>query len=256
MYGSTFRERSKGGITLGRLARTLSSRVITRRLRGLAVTLIAAGAIESLAVRVPWLALRVLAFSHGAAYIDQGDVIRQRSTRDCGVAALAMMLAHYERGDDSLDSLRALIQRRQRGLSFAELQSAAAAYALSARGWILPASQLGAVTTPAIVHFPNHYVVLDSIRQRSAYLRDPAIGRVRMKLRVLAWRSTGRVLVFGVNSIDGLLPSYAISASTPTDKRGEKRSADGADAPSALRRCVGSSASPATRACRHEEVKQ
>jgi ABC-type bacteriocin/lantibiotic exporter with double-glycine peptidase domain len=111
-----------------------------------------------------------------------------------------MILAHYGRVGNSLDSLVALTEQRRRGLSFAELQRAAAAASLSAQGWIVPAGQLGAIATPAIVHFPNHYVVLDSIRQRWAYLRDPAIGRVRMTLGMLAWWSTRRVLVFTVGS--------------------------------------------------------
>jgi ABC-type bacteriocin/lantibiotic exporter with double-glycine peptidase domain len=176
------------------------SSLVTRLARSFAIALIAASAIEWMALRSRWTAPRILAFSHGATYVDQGDVVRQHSAFDCGIAALAMILAHYQRGEHSLDSLRELTQRRQRGLSFAELQRAAAAYFLSARGWIVPAGQLRAIATPAIVHFPDHYVVLDSIRHGWAYLRDPAIGRVRMTLGMLARRSTGRVLVFSVNS--------------------------------------------------------
>ena len=210
-YGLDASRTAKGRSSPGPFAARIGaivSRLMTRRVRRVAIALLAAGAIESVALR-SWILPRVLAFSHGATYLDQGNVVRQRTHLDCGVAALAMILAHHSRGENStygarreyaLESLRELTQRRQRGLSFAELQNAAAAYALSAQGWILPASRLRTIAMPAIVHFPNHYVVLDSIRQRSAYLRDPAIGRVRMTLAMLARRSTGRVLVFCVNS--------------------------------------------------------
>jgi ABC-type bacteriocin/lantibiotic exporter with double-glycine peptidase domain len=139
-----------------------------------------------------------------------------------------MVLAHHTRGEHStnaarpehaLDSLRELTQRLQRGLSFAELQRAAAAYSLSSQGWIVPAGQLRTIPMPAIVHFPNHYVVLDSIRRGSAYLRDPAIGRVRMTLAMLARRSTGRVLVFSVNSTHPAAPPTTATAIATQQQR-------------------------------------
>ena len=55
---------------------------------------------------------------------------------------------------------------------------------------------LRASALPAIVQFPGHFVVVDSITTAdSVILRDPAIGRIRMTVGVFERAWTGRVLL-------------------------------------------------------------
>lgn len=142
------------------------------------------------------LVRKAMARIGGAAYIDQGDVVRQTSAYDCGWAALAMIVVQHGRSASAVDDLHWLTTRRRAGLTFDELRAAAFRAALHARGVVGSVRTLESATLPAIVHFPGHYLVLDSIRTGdSFYLRDPAIGRIVMSRTAFIERWSGKMLL-------------------------------------------------------------
>ena len=143
---------------------------------------------------------RAIAWFLGGRYIDDVDVIHQRSRHDCGVAALEMVLRHFGRTNEALDSLRLVSQRRARGLSFGDLQDKASSLGLDSHGWTMTTGDLGSVPLPAVVHFPGHFLVLDSLGRGWFYLRDPSSGRIRMTPDSFRRRWSGRILVFGPTS--------------------------------------------------------
>jgi ABC-type bacteriocin/lantibiotic exporter with double-glycine peptidase domain len=133
----------------------------------------------------------------GGQYLDDVDVIHHRSRNDCGVAALEMVLRRFGRDETDLNSLRILAQRRPSGLSLGDLEDKALALGLESHAWLMTAADLGTAPLPAVVHFPGHFLVLDSLgRGGWVYLRDPSNGRIRMTAVSFRRHWSGRILLF------------------------------------------------------------
>jgi len=140
---------------------------------------------------------RAKAWIAHAEYLDQVGVRRQLASADCGVAAMEMVLEKLSGRYERFDSLRKVTIARRDGVSFAELRAFAAERGFRALGWHMRRNDLYAARLPAIVQFPDHFVVLDSISHSGeVILRDPAIGRVRMTAHAFDRAWTGRILLF------------------------------------------------------------
>ena len=122
----------------------------------------------------------------------------QEKSNTCGPAALKMILDVYgkrvalrelEKGSNALDS----------GWSMQSLKELAEQYGLRAEGWRLNLEALGRSRFPAILFVENrHFVVVDSMDTAGFFfVRDPAIGRMKIQRRALSKIWTGETLVFG-----------------------------------------------------------
>jgi ABC-type bacteriocin/lantibiotic exporter with double-glycine peptidase domain len=133
----------------------------------------------------------------GGDYGGREGVVMQRGDADCGVAALAMVLEHH-RIDAGLHDERLSVLGRGEGLSLLEMQRISARQGLPARGWRMDMRALARAPLPAVVHFQDHYVVVDRVlADGTVHLRDPDIGRVVLPAADFARLWTGNVLVFG-----------------------------------------------------------
>ena len=122
--------------------------------------------------------------------------ILQMENVECGAASLAMILAHHGRWAP-LEELRVACGVTRDGSRASNVVRAAQAYGLAARGFKKEPEQLGDMPMPCIIHWNfNHFVVLEGLDERHAWLNDPAQGRRRVERGVLDESFTGVVLAF------------------------------------------------------------
>ena len=138
---------------------------------------------------------RTRAWLSDADYLGASGVRFQQASFDCGVAALEMLVAVPAVEAARVASLRALAARKG-SLTFLDLQLAAHAMGVETRGYRTDLAGLQKLPLPAIVHLPDHFVVVDRVSDSQMIeLRDPSIGRLRMRGDVFQEQWTGEVLV-------------------------------------------------------------
>jgi len=131
------------------------------------------------------------------AYLGPEGMIFQNRQNDCGLAAMTMILNYH-----GILSLTASIENEwgltRRGMSLMRLKEIGEHYGLRACGWKVDPKESPGTPMPAILFVDNrHFVVLDSVdREDRAFVRDPAIGRIRISGKMLRSRWQGEVLVF------------------------------------------------------------
>ena len=106
--------------------------------------------------------------------------ILQMEATECGVACLAMILAHHGRWV-SLEELRTRCGVSRDGANAANIVRAAREYGLVARGFAHPRKTLFELPFPMILYWDRgHFVVLEGIRGRRFYINDPNDGPRRI----------------------------------------------------------------------------
>jgi ABC-type bacteriocin/lantibiotic exporter with double-glycine peptidase domain len=176
------------------MSRRLCKRIILGTLALIVSSFVAIIVLASLPPRVE-AAARTRAWLSDADYLGASGVRFQQASTDCGVAALEMLLAVPTAKAARLTSWRALAARRD-GLTFLDLQLAARAMGVETRGYRTDLAGLQRMPLPAIVHLPDHFVVVDRVSASHVVeLRDPSIGRLRMTGDVFREQWTGEVLV-------------------------------------------------------------
>ena len=125
-------------------------------------------------------------------------VVRQDKENNCGPAALKMILDHHG-WKTSLRQLERMSKLTARGSSMLALKEAAESLGLHTEGLLLQPNDLTRVLLPAVLFVAGrHFVVLDSLdNEGSLYVRDPAMGRMKILNQGVADTWKGETLVFG-----------------------------------------------------------
>lgn len=122
------------------------------------------------------------------------DTILQSEGAECGLASLAMIASHYGYKSD-LTSLRNSFPQTLKGVNLQQLMAIADQLKLGSRALKLDMTHFKKLAVPCILHWDmNHFVVLEKIKNNSAIIRDPAIGKKHISLTQLAEHFTGVAL--------------------------------------------------------------
>ena len=125
----------------------------------------------------------------------------QMANADCGVAALAMVLARFGRLE-ALPEYRARLDAGRDGLSMLDLKREAEADRLGPEAFGIRVddavcSTLRSLPPPMLAHWGgDHFVVIDKVRPGRALVLDPTSGRRWIDAAELRRRFTGAVLTF------------------------------------------------------------
>ena len=105
------------------------------------------------------------------------QAILQSQASECGIACLAMMLAHHGNHQGVRD-LRSRFGTSLKGVTLPQLISMAQASGLSARALRLDMDELASLQVPCILHWDlNHFVVLAKAGRHKITIFDPARGK-------------------------------------------------------------------------------
>ncbi len=123
--------------------------------------------------------------------------VEQVNQAECGVASLAMVLAHFGR-KTRLDEIREQMSFGVSGLAARTILEAARRFGLQSRGVRIDLEHLDALPRASILHWEfNHYVVFDRVnRDGSVVINDPRAGRVVLPPDEVSKRFTGIALTF------------------------------------------------------------
>ena len=118
--------------------------------------------------------------NHGVAKV---PVVMQMEALECGAAALAMVMAYYDKWVP-LEQVRLDCGVSRDGSSAKNILIAARSYGFEAQGYRCEVDSLREeVALPCIIHWNfNHFVVLDGFKGKYAYINDPARGEVKVPM--------------------------------------------------------------------------
>lgn len=134
---------------------------------------------------------KYLVFLYGGEYLGAEGVVFQSKTNNCAPSSLKMILSRSG-ADVALAEIENYFRSAESDVTMRSLVSSVEMLGVSCSGWLLSPDDLSNDVLPAIllVH-NNHCVVADSIdAERYLYLRDPAVGRLRIRPERLSsiWR--------------------------------------------------------------------
>jgi ABC-type bacteriocin/lantibiotic exporter with double-glycine peptidase domain len=114
---------------------------------------------------------------------------------ECGAASLTMILAYHGHHAPLAETRQACCVDRN-GVSALTIQTAAATYGMEVATVKVEVQHLGELQLPAILHWDfDHFLVLERVGRRFAFLVDPIQGRYRTALEDLHRHYTGVAIV-------------------------------------------------------------
>jgi ATP-binding cassette subfamily B protein RaxB len=121
-------------------------------------------------------------------------VILQTEVAECGLACLAMVAGYFGLETD-LSNLRRRFSVSVKGLSLLDLSRIASGLFIATRPLRVELEDLSKLQTPSILHWElRHYVVLEKVTSKGAYIHDPARGRRFVLFKELSECFTGVAL--------------------------------------------------------------
>jgi len=134
----------------------------------------------------------------------------QFETTECGATCVAMVLAYFGRWEP-IDSLRQICGTTRDGISAGALVRAGRLLNLQAKGFGVPATELGTLPMPQILFWNfNHFVVLERIKGELVDIVDPAVGRRRLSMADIERGYSGVTLCMAPS------PDFAVSGRAPS----------------------------------------
>lgn len=114
-------------------------------------------------------------------YLMTYPFVRQHDAMDCGPACISMV-ARWHGRHFSLETIRKRAWITRQGVSMMGLKVAAESMGFTAAGVKIPFSRLMSdAPLPCIIHWKqNHFIVVNRISDRTVWVSDPAVGRLRM----------------------------------------------------------------------------
>jgi predicted double-glycine peptidase len=121
-------------------------------------------------------------------------VLRQAEMTECGLACLAMVLAHYGAAVE-IGVMRRQYPASARGTSLSGLATIAKNFGCETAGVRANLEELAALRMPCILHWNlNHFVVLVAVKKHAVVIHDPERGRVVVSMADASKAFTGGVL--------------------------------------------------------------
>lgn len=125
--------------------------------------------------------------------------VLQMEELECGAASLAMILAYYGTFIP-LEQLRAECGVTRDGSKASKILLAAKKFGLDGKGFRRRFGQLPQTKFPAIIFWDmSHFVVLEGITEKKAYINDPGMGRRTVPMEDFKRSYSGIVLEFTPN---------------------------------------------------------
>ncbi|GGK97796.1 NHLP family bacteriocin export ABC transporter peptidase/permease/ATPase [Sphaerisporangium melleum] len=119
----------------------------------------------------------------------------QMEDADCGPACLSMIFAHHGLRVP-LHEIRERTGVGRDGLTGVGIKRAAEEYGFTVAAFRVEADDLETYPVPSMIFVDRrHYVVLEGMRKRWAYINDPAVGRIRLSREEFRRRYSGIALV-------------------------------------------------------------
>lgn len=125
--------------------------------------------------------------------------VLQMEELECGAASLAMILSYYG-AYIPLERLRAECGVTRDGSKASKILLAAKKFGLDGKGFRRRFGQLPQTKFPAIIFWDmSHFVVLEGINEKKAYINDPGMGRRTVPMEDFKRSYSGVVLEFTPN---------------------------------------------------------
>ena len=129
-----------------------------------------------------------------ARSIRKTPTILQMECAECGAASLAMVLAYHGLWIP-LEQIRFACGVSRDGTKASNMLMAARQFGLAAKGFRKELETLEDLPMPCVIHWNfNHFVVLEGLNDKRAYINDPAVGRRAVDLAEFNLSFTGVVL--------------------------------------------------------------
>lgn len=138
---------------------------------------------------------KLSAFSMGAEYLGRDGVTLQTKQNNCGPAALKMIFDRYNISV-TIDEIDQNIALTEKGSSMLALKEMAELKGLKAEGWKLTLEDFLTQQFPVLLFVHNnHFIVVDSVSNNEIFVRDPAIGRLKINKKKLQNIWNGETLI-------------------------------------------------------------
>lgn len=145
----------------------------------------------------------------------QLPMILQSEAAECGLACVAMVMAHHGHAI-GLPEIRRQHGVSMRGVTLKDLSKVASALCLLPRPLRLELDELAELKTPCILHWDlNHFVVLATITTNGVVIHDPAVGVRKLSFDEVSKHFTGVALELSPTSeIESVEPSPRVKLRT------------------------------------------